>query len=64
MFVPAVLIPERRYELPYDVTEALSLDDKGAWLDIGNGDHAHTDGDVQSFVLRSAAPAGSWLGDK
>ncbi len=29
-FASAVLAPERRYELPYGVAEALSLDDKGA----------------------------------
>ncbi|MFP9019024.1 DNA topoisomerase IV, partial [Pseudomonas aeruginosa] len=63
-FASAVLAPERRYELPYGVAEALSLDDKGAWLGIDNGDHARADGDVRPFVLRFAAPAGGWLGDK
>ena len=47
----SVLAPERRYELPYGVAEALSLDDKGAWLGIDNGDHARADGDVRPFVL-------------
>lgn len=61
-FASAVLAPERRYELPYGVAEALSLDDKGAWLGIDNGDHARADGDVRPFVLRFAAPAGGWLG--
>ncbi|OES59689.1 DNA topoisomerase IV, partial [Pseudomonas aeruginosa] len=63
-FASAVLAPERRYELPYGVAEALVLDDKGAWLGIDNGGHARADGDVRPFVLRFAAPAGGWLGDK
>ena len=60
-FASAVLAPERRYELPYGVAEALSLDDKGAWLGIDNGDHARADGDVRPFVLRFARPpAAGW----
>ena len=59
-FASAVLAPERRYELPYGVAEALSLDDKGAWLGIDNGDHARADGDVRPFVLRRRPPAAGW----
>ncbi|MBB4866558.1 hypothetical protein HNP46_005463 [Pseudomonas nitritireducens] len=63
-FAAGALAPERRYDLPYGVAEALVLDDKGVWIGLDNGDHARADGDIRPFVLRFAAPAGGWLGGK
>lgn len=63
-FAAGALAPERRYDLPYGVAEALIIDDKGAWIGLDNGDHARADGDVRPFVLRFAAPVGGWLGGK
>lgn len=63
-FAAGALAPERRYDLPYGVAEALILDDKGAWIGLDNGEHARADGDSRPYVLRFAAPAGGWLGGK
>lgn len=61
-FAAGALAPERRYDLPYGVAEALELDDKGAWIGLDNGNHARADGDVRPYVLRFAAPPEGWLG--
>ncbi|WP_152226643.1 esterase-like activity of phytase family protein [Pseudomonas sp. SCB32] len=63
-FAAGALAPERRYDLPYGVAEALIIDDKGAWIGLDNGDHARADGDSRPYVLRFAAPIGGWLGGK
>lgn len=63
-FAAGALAPERRYDLPYGVAEALIIDDKGAWVGLDNGDHARADGDVRPYVQRFAAPLGGWLGGK
>ncbi|MCP8465132.1 esterase-like activity of phytase family protein [Pseudomonas sp. ZM23] len=63
-FAAGALAPERRYDLPYGVAEALIVDDKGAWIGLDNGERARADGDARPFVLRFAAPVGGWLGGK
>lgn len=61
-FAAGVLAPQRRYDLPYGVAEALVIDDKGAWIGLDNGDTPRADGDLRPYVLRFAAPAEGWLG--
>ncbi|KAF1057379.1 MAG: hypothetical protein GAK45_02456 [Pseudomonas citronellolis] len=61
-YADAALAPERRYDLPYGVAEALVIDERGAWIGLDNGDTARADGDVRPYVQRYAVPAGGWLG--
>jgi hypothetical protein len=59
-FAQAALTPERRYEHPYGVTEALAVDADGAWIGNDNNKWARGDGDRRPIVWRFAAPAGGW----
>ena len=49
---------EQRQQNPN--TEALSLDTKGAWIGVDNGNHVRADGEKRPVVWRFAAPQGGW----
>ncbi|WP_263261496.1 esterase-like activity of phytase family protein [Pseudomonas entomophila] len=59
-FAEAGLQPSRRYDKPYGLTEALALDDTGAWIGTDNNDWARADGERRPVVWRFAAPPGGW----
>ncbi len=52
--------PQRRYDQPYGLTEALVIDDTGAWIGTDNNFGARADGEKRPVVWRFAAPAGGW----
>lgn len=54
------LVPERRYDKPYGVAEALVIHAEGAWVGNDNNDWARGDGDRRPIVWRYAAPAAGW----
>ena len=59
-FASDALTDARRYNTGYGNAEALSLDAKGAWIGIDNGNHARADGEKRPVVLRFTAPQGGW----
>jgi hypothetical protein len=59
-FAEAGLQPSRRYDKPYGLTEALTLDDRGAWIGTDNNGWARADGEQRPVVWRFAAPPGGW----
>ena len=59
-FAEAGLVPSRRYDKPYGLTEALALDDTGAWIGTDNNDAIRADGEGRPVIWRFAAPAGGW----
>jgi hypothetical protein len=59
-FAEAALQPPRRYDQPYGLTEALALDDTGAWIGTDNNGGSRADGEQRPVVWRFAAPAGGW----
>lgn len=59
-FAEVGLAPNRRYDKPYGLTEALALDDTGAWIGTDNNDWVRADGERRPVVWRFAAPAGGW----
>lgn len=59
-FAETGLAPSRRYDKPYGLTEALALDDTGAWIGTDNNDWVRADGEGRPVVWRFAAPAGGW----
>ena len=50
----------RLYNSAYGNAEALSLDAKGAWIGVDNGNHVRADGEKRPIVWRFAAPQGGW----
>lgn len=54
------LTEPRRYNSGYGTAEALSLDAKGAWVGVDNGNHIRADGEKRPIVWRFAAPQGGW----
>lgn len=51
-----------RYNTPYGVAEAMSLDAEGAWVGIDNGDKARlSDGDTRPYLFRFNLPQGGWM---
>lgn len=52
--------PHRRYEQPYGLTEALVVDDTGAWIGTDNNFGPRADGEKRPVVWRFAAPADGW----
>ncbi|BAP43044.1 esterase-like activity of phytase family protein [Pseudomonas sp. 21LCFQ02] len=52
--------PHRRYEQPYGLTEALVVDESGAWIGTDNNFGARADGEKRPVVWRFAAPTGGW----
>ena len=59
-FANDALTEARRYNTGYGNSEALSLDAKGAWVGVDNGNHARADGEKRPVVWRFAAPQGGW----
>ena len=59
-FANDALTDARRYNTGYGNSEALSLDAKGAWVGVDNGNHARADGEKRPIVWRFAAPQGGW----
>jgi len=59
-FADTGLQPSRRYDQPYGLTEALALDDAGAWVGTDNNNWVRADGEQRPVAWRFAAPAGGW----
>ena len=59
-FASDALTDSRRYNIAYGNAEALSLDAKGAWIGVDNGNHTRADGEKRPVVWRFAAPQGGW----
>ena len=59
-FANDALTDARRYNSGYGTAEALSLDAKGAWIGVDNGNHVRADGEKRPIVWRFAAPQGGW----
>ncbi|MCV4273389.1 esterase-like activity of phytase family protein [Pseudomonas capsici] len=63
-FAKEALLPERVYDQPYGLTEALVVDATGAWIGIDNNFGARADGEKRPIVWRFAAPADGWSAGK
>lgn len=63
-FADEVLTEARRYPSPYGRTEALQIDEQGAWLGVDNGGLVRADGEALPIVWRFAAPKGGWSSKK
>lgn len=61
-FAKEALQPNRLYDQKYGLTEALVVDDSGAWVGVDNNFGARADGEKRPIVWRFAAPAGGWVG--
>lgn len=59
-FADEALQPMRLYDQPYGLTEALVVDDSGAWIGIDNNFGARADGEKRPIVWRFAAPVDGW----
>ncbi|MBI6683301.1 esterase-like activity of phytase family protein [Pseudomonas viridiflava] len=59
-FFKEAMLPSRRYDQPYGLTEALVVDETGAWIGIDNNSGARADGEERPIVWRFAAPAAGW----
>lgn len=63
-FAKEALLPNRLYDQKYGLTEALIVDDTGAWVGIDNNFGARADGEKRPIVWRFAAPEGGWGGKR
>ncbi|KPB69335.1 esterase-like activity of phytase family protein [Pseudomonas cannabina] len=63
-FAKEAMVPSRRYDQPYGLTEALVVDESGAWIGIDNNFGARADGEKRPIVWRFAAPKGGWSADQ
>ncbi|QHF01498.1 DNA topoisomerase IV [Pseudomonas asturiensis] len=61
-FAREAMLPSRRYDQPYGLTEALVVDETGAWIGIDNNFGARADGEKRPIVWRFAAPKAGWGG--
>lgn len=52
--------PSRRYDQRYGLTEALVVDETGAWIGTDNNFGARADGEKRPVVWRFAAPQAGW----
>ncbi|MGY2288909.1 esterase-like activity of phytase family protein [Pseudomonas sp. SDO528_S397] len=59
-FADEALAPNRRYNQPYGLAEALVVDADGAWIGIDNNLKPRADGEKRPMVYRFAAPPGGW----
>lgn len=59
-FASEMLMPQRRYDQPYGLAEALVVDADGAWIGLDNNFGPRADGEKRPMVYRFAAPAGGW----
>ena len=53
-------LPSRRYDQAYGLTEALVVDETGAWVGTDNNFGARADGEKRPVVWRFAAPKAGW----
>jgi hypothetical protein len=54
------LTPERRYSPSHGMTEALSVDETGAWVGVDNGSYTRADGESRPIIWRFNAPKDGW----
>ncbi len=59
-FSAEALKPHRLYDQRYGLTEALVVDETGAWVGVDNNFGERADGEKRPIVWRFAAPAGGW----
>ncbi len=59
-FAAEMLAPQRQYDQPYGLAEALVIDAEGAWIGLDNNFGPRADGEKRAVVYRFAAPAGGW----
>jgi hypothetical protein len=59
-FAKEALQPNRLYDQKYGLTEALIIDDSGAWVGTDNNFGARADGEKRPIVWRFAAPPDGW----
>jgi len=59
-FSAEALKPDRLYEQRFGLTEALVVDETGAWVGVDNNFGERADGEKRPIVWRFAAPAGGW----
>ena len=59
-FAKEALLPNRLYDQKFGLTEALVVDEKGAWVGIDNNFGVRADGEKRPIVWRFAAPEGGW----
>ena len=59
-FSAEALKPNRLYDQRYGLTEALVVDETGAWVGVDNNFGERADGEKRPIVWRFAAPAGGW----
>ena len=59
-FAKDALVPNRIYDQPFALTEALAVDESGAWIGIDNNFDKRADGETRPIVWRFAAPPGGW----
>jgi hypothetical protein len=59
-FAKEALMPNRLYDKPFALTEALVVDETGAWIGIDNNFDERVDGEKRPIVWRFAAPVGGW----
>jgi hypothetical protein len=59
-FAKEALKPSRLYDQRFGLTEALVVDETGAWLGVDNNFGERADGEKRPIVWRFAAPAGGW----
>lgn len=61
-FAREALQPNRLYSQRYGLTEALVVDETGAWVGTDNNFSERADGEKRPVVWRFAAPEGGWSG--
>ncbi|HEY0290480.1 MAG TPA: esterase-like activity of phytase family protein [Pseudomonas sp.] len=61
-FAKEALQPHRLYDQKFGLTEALVVDETGAWVGVDNNFGARADGEKRPIVWRFAAPKGGWGG--
>jgi hypothetical protein len=61
-FSKEALLPDRLYDQKFGLTEALVVDETGAWVGVDNNFGARADGEKRPIVWRFAAPKGGWGG--
>ncbi|HEX8592262.1 MAG TPA: esterase-like activity of phytase family protein [Pseudomonas sp.] len=59
-FASEALKPDRLYDQRYGLTEALVVDQTGAWVGTDNNFGQRADGEKRPVVWRFAAPKGGW----
>ncbi|MDU8362796.1 esterase-like activity of phytase family protein [Pseudomonas syringae group sp. J309-1] len=59
-FAREALMPNRLYDQAFGLTEALVVDETGAWIGVDNNFGKRADGEERPIVWRFAAPAGGW----